>query len=396
MPAKKQKLCFVLMPFKDELKDVYWKAIKPACEKAAYNSLRVDELKGVYNINRKIIRHIFSSSAIVADLTEWNPNVFYELGVAHAIDNKTIMIIQKQDKVPFDVHSYRCIQYEQTDKGLEELSDNIAEALLSIEEWRKEPANPVQDFKPKDTHVPDHLVEDLQKQLLAKETLLKKSVPKSELTALKKDLLEKEKLLSGSVSKKELTALQKETEQLKAQLAAAKASTKAPAKAGKISLRSEPVDELSVDDVQKMLNQKDFFDTSKNKTGKGLEHNYEELERDGVKLVKDKATGLTWQQSGSDNHMTFKEANEYVQSLNSNKHAGFEDWRLPTLEEGMSLMEPEQKNDDLYIDSLFDKKQRWIWTADQESASGAWVVGFDYGICDDDRVDDFVFVRAVR
>ena len=117
MPANKKKLCFVLMPFKDEMKEVYWKAIKPACEQAGFRCLRVDELKGTYNINRKIIQHIFTSNAIVADLTDWNPNVFYEMGVAHAIDNKTIMIIQKKDELPFDVHTYRCIKYDQNETG---------------------------------------------------------------------------------------------------------------------------------------------------------------------------------------------------------------------------------------------------------------------------------------
>jgi len=45
MHPKKKKLCFVLMPFKKELKEVYNNAIKPACEQAGFKSLRVDELK---------------------------------------------------------------------------------------------------------------------------------------------------------------------------------------------------------------------------------------------------------------------------------------------------------------------------------------------------------------
>ena len=73
MPRKKKRLCFVLMPFKDEMKDVYWSAIKPACEEAGYRNLRVDELKGPFNIHRKIIEYIFISDAIISDLTEWNP-----------------------------------------------------------------------------------------------------------------------------------------------------------------------------------------------------------------------------------------------------------------------------------------------------------------------------------
>ncbi|MGH7450615.1 MAG: hypothetical protein ACRENG_04685, partial [bacterium] len=172
MPAEKKKLCFVLMPFKDELKEVYWQAIKPACDQASFLSLRVDELKGTFNINRKIIEHIFKSDAIVADLTEWNPNVFYEMGVAHAIDNKTIMIIQKQDKLPFDVSTYRFILYEQAEAGLAKLREDIAESLLSLDEWRKHPTNPVQDFKPDHAFIPKSVWHKSEKELRKKEELI--------------------------------------------------------------------------------------------------------------------------------------------------------------------------------------------------------------------------------
>ncbi len=104
-----QKLCFVIMSFDEKRLEVYQNAIKPACEKAGFTPVRVDELEGVFNINQQIIEHIFKSDAVIADLTDWRPNVFYEMGVAHAIDNKTIMIIQKKDRVPFDISTYSCI-----------------------------------------------------------------------------------------------------------------------------------------------------------------------------------------------------------------------------------------------------------------------------------------------
>ena len=410
MPEKKQKLCFVLMPFSNKRKEVYDKAIKPACKSAGFKSLRVDELEGVFNINKKIIEHIFASDAIIADLTDWKPNVFYEMGVAHAIDNKTVMLIQKKDDLPFDVHSYSCIIYKQTENGLNKLTDQIVSKLESIEKWREYPSNPVQDYKPKDAAIPNHLLEDLQKELQAKEALLKKSVPKSEWTALKNDLLEKEKLLSGSVSKKEITvlqkqqeqaqqeneSLQKEIQQLRSQLTAAKPSPKLPPKTAEKGLRSNPLEKLSRAEVDEMLKQKDFFDSRAHKSGKGRAHEYEKIQRDGVKLVTDQATGLTWQQSGSENYINFEKAKTYVQKLNSEKHAGFDDWRLPTLEEAMSLMETEKRGD-LYIDPIFAKKQRWIWTSDKRDASTAWAVVFFYGYCYSIHVDDIIYyVRAVR
>ena len=396
------------MPFSEERKEVYTYGIKPACESAGFQPVRVDELKGPFNINRKIIEHLFSSDAIVAELTDKNPNVFYEMGVAHAIGNKTVMIVQSTKELPFDIRNYRCIEFKQTVDGLKKLEQDIIDSLLTIDEWRKNATNPVQDFKPNDSYIPNHLFEDLQKQLQAKEALLKKRVPKSELRALQKELLEKEKLLSSSASKIERTALQKEqlqaekeslqkqVQRLRSQLAADKTSPESPSKTAMPRLRLKPLQKLSRAAMNEMLKQEDFFDSRNYKSGKGLAHEYDKIQRGGVTLVTDQATGLTWQQSGSENSMNFEKAKTYVQKLNSEKHAGFDDWRLPTLEEAMSLMETEQKNTDLYIDPIFNTKQRYIWTADKLGASSAWVVYFDSGYCDDNHVDYGNFVRAVR
>jgi hypothetical protein len=167
-----------------------------------------------------------------------------------------------------------------------------------------------------------------------------------------------------------------------------------PKKPALIQLRRTPVNPLSVDAVQQMLRDKDFFDDYKNKSGKGIQHHYESVERQGVKLVIDRATSLTWQQSGSEKYMSFKETEAYVRQLNVDKHGGHTDWRLPTLEEAMSLMEREKKNGELYLDPVFDKTQWWIWTADLESAGRAWVVFFTLGSCNHGGSDDYV--RAVR
>ena len=69
----------------------------------------------------------------------------------------------------------------------------------------------------------------------------------------------------------------------------------------------------------------------------------------------DYASSLMWQQSGADKYMEYEKAKEYVDQLNRDQFAGYSDWRLPTLEETMSLMEPTKNKNGLYIDPLFDK-----------------------------------------
>jgi len=111
--------------------------------------------------------------------------------------------------------------------------------------------------------------------------------------------------------------------------------------------------------------------------------------------VRDYRTGLVWQQSGSSEGKTFADAEVYIQQINDENYGGFSNWRLPTLEEAMSLMQPKKSEDGLFINPVFDKTQSWIWTSDTYSASRPWGVLFDFGGCYDFNVDDD-FVRAVR
>ena len=165
-------------------------------------------------------------------------------------------------------------------------------------------------------------------------------------------------------------------------------------------LRSTPTT-LSESDVKKMIKKYDYsckeYPWSKdwaNPKGVGIDHDYAKM-KDG-KIILDTKTGLMWQQSGSGKRIRFSKLTAYIDSLNKVNFAGYKDWRLPTLEEAMSLLEQEKKNGDLYISQLFDKTQRYIWTSDIESASNVWVVDFSYGYCYDLLVGLSYYVRAVR
>lgn len=170
-----------------------------------------------------------------------------------------------------------------------------------------------------------------------------------------------------------------------------------PADTQAIKLRRDPLNPLSEENIRKMLHEKNFFDGNWNKTGKGLSHQYEIKDWRGAKFVLDHATGLVWQQGGSENYMNLHEAEVYIQRFNLEKYGGYEDWRLPTLEEAMSLIESEMKNGEVYIDPVFDRKQRWIWTSDRESDWRAWFVSFGGGGCDRFGIGIIDgYLRAVR
>ncbi len=401
---KKERLCFVIMPFKGELKEVYQKAIKPACVEAGFKPLRVDEVPGIYNINRKIVEYLYNSEVIIADLTDWNPNVFYELGVAHSIDNKTIPIIRNGQDIPFDVKTYTCVIYEQSDAGLAELKNRLAPLLLSFEHWRRHPTNPVQDYKPHDAFAPRAEVEKLQTQLRAAAGQLKNSVSREEYQKLRRELEAARKQLSERVPPSRLAEVERELAAKSAELARAlkelekpKPATAPPPGAPATRLRSQPVKNLSDEAVQKMLAERDFYDSRKNKDGKGFPSQFEKQQNGQV--VYDHASGLLWQQAGSPEYMLYEDAQKYIEKLKGEKLAGYNDWRLPTLEEAMSLMKPTKKNDDLFIDPVFDNVQRLIWTADTKSVTAAWVVSFSGGYCHNDAIRHLILdpcVRAVR
>ncbi|NUO84294.1 DUF1566 domain-containing protein [candidate division KSB1 bacterium] len=161
----------------------------------------------------------------------------------------------------------------------------------------------------------------------------------------------------------------------------------------RLNLRSQSTTNLSEEEAQTMLEKHGFFASHWHRDGNGSIHLYEQHLRKGI--VIDHTTGLMWQQSGSSHSMTYAKAEKYIYDLNAKCFANYNNWRLPTLEEAMSLMEP-AKYGDLYLESSFDQTIRWIWTGDKFGAEQAWVVVFDYGLCYHTSVDSRYSVRAVR
>ena len=71
---------------------------------------RADDIDNQQNILNDIVKSIRSSELIVADLTDPNPNVYYELGLAHAMRKRVVLMTQDLGSMPFDLRSYRTIE----------------------------------------------------------------------------------------------------------------------------------------------------------------------------------------------------------------------------------------------------------------------------------------------
>lgn len=110
----------------------------------------------------------------------------------------------------------------------------------------------------------------------------------------------------------------------------------------------------------------------------------------------DATTSLMWLRSGSRIHVPYDRAAEFVNILNAKNFAGYNDWRLPTLEEAMSLLAAAKFDNDLFIDPLFDPKQVWIWTSDVYPDGSAWRVFLNEGYCGYYDAKSRSYVRAVR
>ncbi len=134
-PAKPISLgtCFVLMPFKEPF-DAYYRAIfKPAIAKAKLTPVRADDLFRPSVIVSDLWGMIQEAKVLLAELTTKNANVFYELGLAHAIGKPVILVTETMDDVPFDLQQLRILLYNKDDPAWGEiLSEGIASSIAEI------------------------------------------------------------------------------------------------------------------------------------------------------------------------------------------------------------------------------------------------------------------------
>jgi hypothetical protein len=123
---------FVLMPFALNLKPVYDDHITKVAKTLNLSIARADDFFSQNSIMYEVWSAITQASILIADCTGKNPNVFYEIGIAHTIGKPVILITQNQDDVPFDLRYIRYIQYDYTPPGMIKFENILTTTISEI------------------------------------------------------------------------------------------------------------------------------------------------------------------------------------------------------------------------------------------------------------------------
>src|SRR6185503_906521 len=130
---------FVIMPFSStaacsakQWTEIYENLFKPAVEECGYSCERAKSKTG--SLIKSIIEKLRTSRIVLADITDRNPNVFYELGVRHSLSKRTIILAQGVQHVPSDLRGYWFIDYETTLGGVNPFKQEISRLLNEISE----------------------------------------------------------------------------------------------------------------------------------------------------------------------------------------------------------------------------------------------------------------------
>jgi hypothetical protein len=123
---------FVVMKFAEPYDTFYREVIQNQAEAAGFEVVRIDEKAGPGVIFQDIQREIEQAEIVIAEISPVNPNVFYELGYAHALGKPTILLAQRGVELPFDIKSYRVVFYNDTIGGKAEVERNLRKHLDAI------------------------------------------------------------------------------------------------------------------------------------------------------------------------------------------------------------------------------------------------------------------------
>lgn len=123
---------FVIMPFSEAMLPLYTEHILPVAESLQLTCGRADDLFSAGSLMSDIWSGICGTGAVVCDCTGRNPNVFYELGMAHTVGKPVVLITQNEGDVPVDVRHMKYIKYVYSTDGLREFDAALRSALTMM------------------------------------------------------------------------------------------------------------------------------------------------------------------------------------------------------------------------------------------------------------------------
>ncbi|MCP4341121.1 MAG: DUF1566 domain-containing protein [Desulfobulbaceae bacterium] len=144
---------------------------------------------------------------------------------------------------------------------------------------------------------------------------------------------------------------------------------------GEVTVLPTVPDYINDDEIADVLKKWNFFDSEHNLSGT-FENSL--ISSGNLEVIIDQRTSLMWQRDGLDIH-SIRTIQRNIEKLNKDNFAGFSDWRLPTMEEAMSLMEPEKNFKDVFLNPCFSKEQPFIFVAAQRKPGGYWFVDYKQG-----------------
>lgn len=128
-------LISVMMPFSAELSPVY-EAIKQASGNSGFECKRADDIWDHSTVIQDVFSLIFKSFIVVCDFTGKNPNVFYEVGIAHTLGKHVVPITQSANDIPFDLKHHRYLTYLNNGEGRINLNNELTSRFATLSEKR--------------------------------------------------------------------------------------------------------------------------------------------------------------------------------------------------------------------------------------------------------------------
>lgn len=134
------KKCFIVCPIGNEGTEtrkrsdsLFKHVILPVCKESGFEPTRIDKENTSGSITEEIFKHLIEDELVIADLTENNPNAFYEMGYRAAINKPSIHLMTKDSTIPFDVSAIRSFSYDLSDlDSVEEVKSRLIQTINSM------------------------------------------------------------------------------------------------------------------------------------------------------------------------------------------------------------------------------------------------------------------------